>query len=260
MLLNGKVVIVTGVGPGMGRKLCLEAAAAGASVVLAARSKAFIDGVEAELTGKGFEAIAVPADVSKVGDCQRLADAAVERFGRIDGLVNSAFGRGQFVPFEEADLDDWRGAMEVTLFGSLQMVRAVLPQMKEQGKGSIVNVSTMETRKPLPEHGSYTVAKAALLAATRQLAVELGKYGIRVNSAIPGWMWGGPVEGYMTEAVKQHGGSLDAMKATIARNIPLGHIPPDEECAKAVLTLLSDFTSQVTGASLEINGGEYVSL
>ena len=260
MLLKDKVVIITGIGPGMGRKLALEAAKAGAKSVIAARSRDFLESVAREVEAMGGQVVAQPTDVSKPDDCLRLAKAAVDRFGRIDGLVNSAYGAGPFVPFEESDLDTWRQAMDVTLFGSLQMVKAVLPTMKAQGSGSIVNVSTMETRKPLATHGAYTVPKAALLAATRQLAVELGRFGIRVNSAIPGWMWGAPVEGFMEGASKQSGASVDTMKAGIAANIPLGKIPPDEECAKAILVLLSDYTSQVTGASLDVNGGEYVAL
>jgi NAD(P)-dependent dehydrogenase (short-subunit alcohol dehydrogenase family) len=260
MLLAGKSVIVTGIGPGMGRKLALEAAAVGAKLTLAARSKDFLESVAREVEGAGGAAIAVTADVSKPQDCACIADAATHAFGRIDGLVNSAYGAGPFVPFEECDLDDWRKAMDVTLFGSLQMIKSVLPHMKQAGGGSIVNVSTMETRKPLPAHGGYGVPKSALNGATRQLAVELGKYNIRVNAAVMGWMWGAPVEGYINHMASSAGASREQMIAGIAANIPLGHIPPDQECAKTILALLSDYTSQVTGAAIEINGGEYVSL
>jgi NAD(P)-dependent dehydrogenase (short-subunit alcohol dehydrogenase family) len=256
-MLTDKVVIITGIGPGMGRKLALEAAKVGAKLVLAARSTAFVEGVAAEVRDAGGKAIAVTADVSKQEDCDRLVAAAIAEYGQLNGLVNSAYGAGPFVSFEEGDLNDWRKAMEVTVFGTLQMVKAALPHMKAKG-GSIVNVGTMETRKPLVAHGSYVVPKVALAGVTRQLAVELGKYGIRVNTAIMGWMWGTPVEGYMTHAAKENGTTVEAMKAGISANIPLGHIPPDEECAKGILVLLSDYTSQVTGAALDINGGEYV--
>jgi NAD(P)-dependent dehydrogenase (short-subunit alcohol dehydrogenase family) len=259
-MLQDKVVIITGIGPGMGRKLALEASKAGAKLAIAARSRDFLESAAREVQDSGGQAIAVQTDVAKKEDCDRLAKATVERYGRIDGLVNSAYSAAPFIPFEEQDLDEWRKAMDVTLFGSLQMIKAVLPQMKSQGGGAIVNVATMETRRPLVGHGSYVVSKTALMGATRQLAVELGKYGIRVNSAVPGWMWGTPVENYMADAAAKSGTTVDKMKAGIARNIPLGHIPPDEECAKSVLVLLSDYTSQVTGAALEVNGGEVMSL
>jgi NAD(P)-dependent dehydrogenase (short-subunit alcohol dehydrogenase family) len=258
-MLKDKVVIITGVGPGMGRKLALEAAKVGAKLVLAARSKDFVEGVAAEVQAAGGQAIAVTADVSKQEDCDRIVAAAIGEYGKLDGLVNSAYAAGSFVPFEDSDLNDWRKSMDVTLFGSLQMVKAALRHMKAAG-GSIVNVGTMETRKPLLAHGSYVVPKVALGGATRQLAIELGKYNIRVNSAIMGWMWGTPVEGYMTYMAKENGTTVEAMKAGVSANIPLGHIPPDEECAKGILMLLSDYSSQITGAALDINGGEYVPL
>jgi NAD(P)-dependent dehydrogenase (short-subunit alcohol dehydrogenase family) len=258
-MLTDKVVIITGIGPGMGRKLALEAAKVGAKLVLAARSKDFVEGVAQEVRAAGGKAVAVTADVSKQEDCDRIVATAIAEYGQLNGLVNSAYGSAPFISFEDGDLNDWRKAMDITLFGTLQMVKSALPHMKAAG-GSIVNVGTMETRKPLPAHGAYVVPKVALGGATRQLAIELGKYKIRVNSAIMGWMWGTPVEGYVTSRAQETGTTLEAMKASVSANIPLGHIPPDEECAKAILVLLSDYTSQVTGAALDINGGEYVPL
>jgi NAD(P)-dependent dehydrogenase (short-subunit alcohol dehydrogenase family) len=254
MLLQDKVVIITGIGPGMGRKLALEAAKVGARLVLAARSTDFLNSVAAEI---GDQAVAVTADVSKQEDCDRLAAAAIARFGRIDGLVNSAYGSAPFIPFEDSDLNDWRRSMDITVFGSLQMVKAVLPHMKKTG-GSVVNVSTMETRKTLVGHGAYVVAKVALAGVTRQLAVELGKYNIRVNTAVMGWMWGTPVESYVASIAKDTGTTVEAFKASVAANIALGRIPPDQDCAKAILLLLSDYAGEVTGASLDVNGGEYM--
>jgi NAD(P)-dependent dehydrogenase (short-subunit alcohol dehydrogenase family) len=253
-MLSNKVVIVTGIGPGMGRKLALEAGKVGAKLVLAARTADFVESVAREI---GDEAIAVTADVSKQADCDRIAAAAIARFGRIDGLVNSAYGSAPFVAFEDGDLADWRRSMDITVFGTLQMVKSVLPHMKTTG-GSIVNVSTMETRKTLVGHGAYVVPKVALSGVTRQLAAELGKYNIRVNTAVMGWMWGTPVENYIGHMAEAAGKSVADFKAGVAANIALGHIPPDQDCAKAILLLLSDYACEVTGASLDVNGGEYM--
>ena len=254
MLLKDKVVIITGIGPGMGRKLALEAAKVGAKLVLAARSTDFVESVAREIGGN---AVAVTADVSKQEDCNRLAAAAIERFGRIDGLVNSAYGSAPFISFEDGDLADWRKSMDITVFGTLQMVKSVLPHMKANG-GSIVNVSTMETRKTLAGHGAYVVPKVALSGVTRQLALELGKYNIRVNTAVMGWMWGTPVENYVGHMAEKTGQSVADFKAGVAANIALGHIPLDQDCAKSILLLLSDYAGEVTGASLDVNGGEYM--
>lgn len=259
MLLENKVVIITGVGPGMGGKLAVLAAREGAKVVLAARSTEFVEGVVKEIRAFDGKAISVRADVSLPADCHRIAAKAIAAFGRIDCLVNSAYRAGKMVSFEDADLNDWKDSFEVTFFGALYMSKAVLPAMKANGGGSIVNVGTMETRKPLLNNGAYNVPKSALQAATRQLAAELGKYQIRVNSAVIGWMWGKSVEEYMTRYAEESGIPLDTIIAERASHFPLGRIPPDEECAKPILVLLSDYCSQVTGAAWDINGGELFS-
>jgi NAD(P)-dependent dehydrogenase (short-subunit alcohol dehydrogenase family) len=258
MIIQDKVVIVTGVGPGMGRKLCLHAAEEGARVVVTARSQAFIDGVVDEIRTSGGKAIAVRCDVADNDDCERVAAATVAEYGRIDGLVNSAHRAGDFVPFEDSDFADWRASFEVTLFGALQMTKAVLPHMKANGGGSIVNIGTMETRKPIAQHTPYILPKAALQAATRSLAVEFGRYKIRVNSAVMGWMWGSPVESYFQHEAAQQGVTVESLTSAVSSGIALGHIPTDSDCAKTVLMLLSDYTSEVTGASFDINGGEFL--
>jgi NAD(P)-dependent dehydrogenase (short-subunit alcohol dehydrogenase family) len=131
--------------------------------------------------------------------------------------------------------------------------------MKTQKSGAVVNISTLATRKPMVGEGGYAIAKAALGQVTRQLAVELGGYGIRVNQTVMGWMMGAPVQGYIDGMVAAGRKAEDVAGEIIAR-IPLGRIPPDQDCAKAVLFLLSDLASEVTGAAIEVNGGEWVAV
>jgi NAD(P)-dependent dehydrogenase (short-subunit alcohol dehydrogenase family) len=116
MILQNKVVVITGVGPGMGSKLAVEAARAGAKVALAARSTGLVDQLVADIKANGGDAIGVQADVTKPLDCERVANATVDAFGRIDGLVNSAYGMAKMTSIEDADLDQWRACFEVTLF------------------------------------------------------------------------------------------------------------------------------------------------
>lgn len=258
MLLEDKVVIVTGVGPGMGRKLALIAAAEGAKVAVSARTQSFIDGVVQEIRSAGGHAIAVPTDVGDARQCENLAARTLEAFGRVDGLVNSARAHGPFISFEDGDLHEWAANMEITCFGALRMVKAVLPAMKRQSGGAIVNVSTMAALKPMTGEADYATAKGALTTATRQLANELGQYNIRVNCTRMGWMWGVPVQGYVKGEAKRLGVSEETVIAPIAGRIALGVIPPDEECAKSVLFFVSDYSKMVTGASLDVNGGEYM--
>lgn len=261
MILKDKTIIVTGVGPGMNSKLAVLAAKEGANVVMAARSEGLVNTLQQEIRASNGQALAVQADVSKLDDCRRVAEQAVREFGRIDGLANGAY-RGQYkwAPVEEADFDDWRQSMDVTLFGALNMVKAVVPNMKANGGGVIVNVNSGETRKPLVQNGSYSVPKAALLGATRLLALELAPYKIRVNSAVIGWMWGKTIEEYFTNYSRESGIPMQKLIDERAASIPIGHIPPDDECARTVLMLLSDYTSQVTGAAFDVNGGDYLSL
>ncbi len=254
MILKDKVVIVTGAGPGMGQALCRGAAAEGAKVVVSARSVAAIEAIVADIIGKGGEAIAVPCDVSQTGQCQALAQAALDKWGRIDGLVNSAYYHPDWASLETHSIDQLLTAFDVNAAGPLRMAQAVIPAMRAQGGGSIVNVSTLATRKPMPGEGGYAMAKSALNQLTRQLAVELSGSGIRVNTTLMGWMMGAPLEGYIASL----GDQAEAFRTQRASEIPVGHIPPDAACAKAVYFLLSDYASEITGAALDVNGGDWV--
>ena len=258
MILKDKVVVISGVGPGLGRKLALLCVDEGAKVAIGCRSTGFLSELEAEIKGKGGQVVASPCDVAKVEECNRLVSAAASRFGRIDGVVNSAY---QYAPgaFEDVDLDKWVQTMNVTCFGALRIAQAAVPHLKKAGGGSIVNVSTMETRKARPNEGAYALPKAALEAATRQMALELGKYNIRVNSTLMGWMWGVPVENALKGFAEQSGTPLQQIVDGVVANIPIGRMPPDEECARSVVFFLSDYASVVTGALLNVNGGEYMS-
>jgi len=261
MLLDGKIVIVSGIGPGLGIELATLAAQEGArGLAVAARTPAKLDDAEAAIRARGLATpvVKVATDIRDRAQCTRLVDATVGAFGRVDALVNSAYVPGGFEPAESADLDDWRGTLDVNLFGTMTLTQAVIPVMKRQGGGAIVMINSMVTRKPMPVQGGYTVSKAALTAATAQLALELGPSNIRVNSAYMGWMWGPPVEGYLRAAAEREGTTLEALVAAVARNIPLGRIPDDADCAKAALFLVSDYACAVTGAALDVNGGEFL--
>lgn len=254
MILKDKVVIITGAGPGMGQAMCRGAAREGAKVVISARSVDAINALRDDIVAAGGEAIAVPTDVSDTAQCRRLAEETIRAFGRIDGLVNSAYFHPPWSSLEEAAIDDVAKAFDVIALGSLRMVQAVLPQMRKQGSGSIVNISTMATRRPMPGEGGYAMAKAALAQLTRHMAVELGGTGIRLNTALMGWMDGAPLDAYF----KSFGEKGEQMRAERAAQIPVGHIPPDKDCAKAVYFLLSDYASEVNGAALDVNGGDWV--
>lgn len=254
MILKDKVVIVTGAGPGMGQAMCRGAAVEGARVVVSARSVEAIEAIVADITAKGGEAIAVRCDVSKTEDCQALAQAALNKWGRIDGMVHSAYYHPDWANLEAHSIEQLSQVLDVVAVGGLRMAQAVIPAMKAQGKGAIVNISTLASRKPMPGEGGYAMAKAALNQLSRQLAVELAGTGIRVNTALMGWMDGVPLQSFF-ESMGEAGKAFRQQRAS---EIPVGHIPVDADCAKAVYFLLSDYASEITGAALDVNGGDWV--
>lgn len=265
MLLANKVVIISGIGPGLGVELAIGAALQGAKIAIAARTASKLDSAEITVIERckennivDIDIIKVPTDIADKTQCKQLVDSTIEAFGRVDCLINSAYNPGGFDLIENADLDAWRGAMDVNLFGTMNLILETIPYMKQQGGGSIVNVNTMATRKPMATQAGYAASKAALGSATSYLALELGKYNIRVNSTYMGWMWGAPVEYYFSSRSKSEGVSMESLKAEVEKNIPLGKIPTSEECAKAVFFLASDYASAITGSCLDVNGGEYL--
>lgn len=258
MMFKDKVVIISGIGPGMGVELASIAAKEGAKVAVSCRTESFLQKTVDTISEAGGTVIARRVDISKKEDCKAFAQMVIDKWGRIDALVNNAASIGAFAPFEEANLDDWRETANINLFGTLQMAQVCVPQMKKQKKGYIVNVSSMAHKKPLPQQGSYSTSKAGLEAATKFMALELGKYGIRVNCTRMGWMYGPPVTGFFEEAAKKLGGDMKAALAPIAQNIALGEVQDDADCAKAVLILCTDWAAAVTGAVLDVNGGEFM--
>jgi NAD(P)-dependent dehydrogenase (short-subunit alcohol dehydrogenase family) len=257
-MLSDEVVVITGVGPGLGAKLAARAAAEGAKVVMAARSTAVMDQVAKEVASVGGEAVGVPCDVRRPEDVQRLVDTAIDRFGTITGLVNSAYSHPGFYDLLDTPEKQLRRSMDIILFGTLGVTNAVVPHMRAAGGGSIVNIGTMTTRKPMRGEGGYAVAKAALTSATHFLALELGEHNIRANQAIMGWLDGPGVRYFLKFTAEQRGVTEQDVYNEIAARNPLGRIPTDEACAGAVLFLLSRLASEVTGATLDVNAGEHM--
>lgn len=256
MILSGEVVIISGVGPGLGAKLAVRAGAEGAKVVMAARSTPVMAQAEKDIVAAGGEAVGVPCDIRKPEDVDAVVRTAVDRFGAVTGLVNSAYSHPGFHDLLATPDKQLRRSMDIVLHGALQMTRAVVPHLS--AGGSIVNVGTMSTRKPLRGEGGYAVAKAAMACATQYLALELGERGIRVNQAVLGWLDGPGVRYYLTMTAEQRGVPEQAVYDEIAARNPLGRIPTDDACAGAILFLLSSLASEVTGAVLDVNGGEHM--
>jgi NAD(P)-dependent dehydrogenase (short-subunit alcohol dehydrogenase family) len=257
MLLDGKVAVVSGVGPGLGRATALALAREGAAVGLAARTEATLEKIAGEIVAAGGRALPVPTNIADAEACQRAVDATAAEFGGLDVLVNSAFRPSSFQPFDAADLATWRKVYEVNVWGSLALTQAAVPHLKERGGGSVVFVNSMESRKVRHGSGDYASSKGALLVAARTLAMELGPHRIRVNSVVPGWMWGPNVQVYVEWQSGERGVTKDEIVAEITDEIPLGTIPPSEHVAEAIVFFASDMSQSITGQSLGVNGGEW---
>ena len=257
MLLEDRIVLVSGIGPGVGAEVALAAAREGADVVLAARSAAMLEETAAGVRARGRRAVAVPTDVTDPAQCQRLVEAARGEFGRIDVLVHNAFLSNPVALVEQADLDDWRRLFEVNLFGAIRLTQLVAPLMRAQRRGSIVFVNSMSIRVIEPMMGGYAASKGALLTAARTLAKELGPDGVRVNSVVPGYIWSAKMEAYFRRLAADRGVPYEAVHEDVASRTALHHIPDSAEVADAVVFFASDLSRAVTGQSLDVNGGHY---
>jgi NAD(P)-dependent dehydrogenase (short-subunit alcohol dehydrogenase family) len=255
--LEGKVVIIGGVGPGLGRETALAAVREGARVVLAARTKATLDAVAAEVDPTGERVATVVTDISKEADCRRLVDTAIERFGGIDGLVNCAAMAPMGGLQTAGDFSEWRATFDVNVFGTMQLILLSLDQLKQR-KGAVVVVSsqTQHHPPPLALQIAYASSKGALTGAVHHLAMEVGPEGVRVNEVAPGWMWGPPVEGFVKYAGEQRGVPAEEVLGELTARMPLRRMATDGEVAETICFFLSDRAGGITGQTVMVNAGE----
>ena len=255
-LLTDRVAMISGAGPGLGATLAVRFAELGAAVVVLARQEAHLAAVAERVAGAGGVAATVVTDITDAAACERAAAVAVDRFGRLDVLVNNAYRPDHFEPFEQADLDVWREVMEVNAFGSLQLTRAAVAAMT--GGGSVVMVGSMIVRTNPVAIGGYTMSKAALQSAARTLARELGPRGIRVNSVVPGWIWGASVQGYFDTVAANGGPPVQQQYDDAAGRSALGFLATERHIADACAFFASDLSAAVTGQELEVQAGDTV--
>ena len=245
MFGEGKVAVVTGIGPGMGRSIAVGFARHGVDVVLAARRAERLDMVAADVRALGREPLVVPTDITDADACRALVAAAADRFGGVDYLVQNGHHEGDWARVMDADADSWRSIFEVNLYGALHLAQAAVPLMRERGGGAVVFVNSGAALRNPPTMGAYTASKAALATLVRTLALEVGEWKVRVNG-----IFLGPVQGENLD--RPH---IDL--AAKAKEIPLGTIPTPDECAGSVLFFCSDLAAAVTGQHLSVNGGQW---
>jgi NAD(P)-dependent dehydrogenase (short-subunit alcohol dehydrogenase family) len=256
VILAGKTLVVCGAGAGLGREVARCALRDGASVVLGARTRARLEALAKQLDPSGERVATAVADVTDPGGCEALAQAAADRFGSLDALVQVAALDAVFGGVLDGDLEDWRRTYETNVVGSMRMVRAAVPQLERAGGGSVVLIGSQASLLPRLPQAAYAASKGALLSAMYQLAKELGPRRIRINAVVPTWMWGPPVEGYLEARARQEGTTLEAQVAAVTAGMAIPEIPADEDVAEAVVFLASDRARTITGQSLLVNSGE----
>ncbi len=257
MILSDKTLVVSGVGPGLGREVAALALRDGARVMIAARNEARLSELTAQLDPSGERIAWCRADMTDPEACQSLMQAAVERFGGVDGVVQVAALDTLFGTLESTSQEDWRRALEINVVGSLNVARAAVPHLAARGGGAIVLTGSQSMWLPPPNPQiAYASSKGALVSAMYHMVRELGPRRIRVNMVIPTWMWGPPVQMY----VKWQAGERGVPEAEIVREItagmPIPEIPADEDVAEAMIFLCSDRARLITGETLLVNSGE----
>ncbi|MEU1913769.1 SDR family oxidoreductase [Streptomyces massasporeus] len=256
-LLAGKTVVVSGVGAGLGRQVAAAVVRDGGRAVLGARTEASLAKTAAEIDPGGELTAYRSTDIRDEAQCEALAGVARERFGGIDAVVHVAALDGYFGGLEDADFESWRSVLDVNLLGTLRMTRACLPSLKEAG-GSVVFIGTQSAVAAPSQvrQAAYAASKGALTSAMYSLARELGPHRIRVNTVLPGWMWGPPVQAYVQFAAQSEGVEEAAVLERLTGRMALPELATDADVADAAVFLASDRARSITGQSLLVNAGE----
>ena len=244
--LQGRIALVTGASQGIGRACAVELARAGATVVLAARNEVKLAEAVAEIEAAGGQAVAIPLDVASEESIKACAKSVLERFGKVEILVNNAgiTRDGLAMAMKRAD---WDAVLGTNLTGAFLLTQAVLRPMLKNRWGRIINVSSVVGRTGQAGQVNYAASKAGLIGLTRSLAREVASRGITVNAVAPGY-----IETAMTAVLDEK------VRAAMMAEIPLGRAGTDVEIAQSVAFLASDAAGYITGQVLDVNGGMFM--
>ena len=249
--LSGKVALITGGSRGIGRNIALGLAEAGADIVLAARKLPDLETTTDEITKMGRKALAVSANVRHLPELNDLVKRAVAEFGHIDILVNNAATNPVYGSVFDIDEKVWDVTMGLNLKTCFFLSQALGKLMREQGGGSIVNVSSEDGVRPFVGLGVYSISKAGVIMLTKVLAQEWGQYNIRVNAIAPAF-----VRTRFSQAIIEN----PKMIKEVENNTTLGRIAEPEEIVNTALFLASDASSYMTGQTVLLDGGHFASV
>ena len=256
MKLKDRVAIVTGGGTGIGKAISLAFAKEGATVVLAARNLSRLEGVAKEIKSRGGKAKAIQTDISDHEQVKRMVAGTIDEFGRVDILVNNA-ARGTFNNADVVDmrLDEWHDCLATNLTGIMYCSKEALKYMIPRRSGNIINISSVAGISGVPRESPYAASKWGVIGFTETLAIEVGKFGIRVNCISPGATRTQEFEDWVRVSATDAGISYEEMMSKITDNNALKRIAEPSEIAACVVFLASDDSSAITGHNLVVSCG-----
>lgn len=246
--LNGKVAIVTGAGRGLGRAMAEALAAAGARVTVAARTAKELDAFVAEQETAGHEALACPTDITDATAVERMVEATVQRFGKVDILVNNS-GIVATTPLLDQEPDEWDRVIATNLRGVYLATRAVGRHLVAQKSGKVVNIASNFALQGVAHHAAYSASKAAVIGFTRSMAIEWARYGIQVNAIAPG---------YFATDLNSELRADDAATEKVLRAIPARRMGDAGEIKPWLLLLAGPESDFMTGEHIVLDGGQTV--
>jgi len=255
-MLEQKIIAIVGVGPGLGGEIARGAIRDGANVVIAARTESKLTDLAGELDPSGDRVAVCRLDVTDPDAGDHLVASAEKAFGGLDALVCVAAVDSVMGGILGADLDAFASTYEANVAGPIRLIQATAPVMEQAGGGSIVLIGSQSAHLAQILQTAYAASKGAMESAMVHLAAELGPRGIRVNTVIPTWMWGPPVQAYVQWQAGERGVSEDEIKDEIMQRMVLDHIPADEDVAEAALFFASERARSITGQTLMVNAGE----
>jgi NAD(P)-dependent dehydrogenase (short-subunit alcohol dehydrogenase family) len=259
-LLEGRVVLVSGVGPGLGRETAAAVLREGGRAVMTDMIGDRVRLIGSELDPGGTRSLIVEADVTSEQQCADLASKVRERFGRLDGLVNvAALDTAVGGLMDEGILEDWDVSAAVNVKGTLRMTRSLVPLMMEPpSAGSIVLIASTAFLRPRRTrfNVAYAMTKGALATATYYLAEELGPNGIRTNTIAPGWKWGPVVEAYFEGEAERRGVDPKSLVDAMCEELSLRRMATDADVANTAVFFLSDMSRAITGQIIFVDGGQ----
>ncbi|HEY2223968.1 SDR family NAD(P)-dependent oxidoreductase [Actinomycetospora sp.] len=256
-LLEGQVVVVTGASRGIGRAIAIGMSTEGARLALTARDEQTLASTLGEIARlvPDAEVLTAACDVADESSVARMGAAVLGRFGRVDTVVANAGVAGPTRSLQEISLVEWRDCLATDLDGVFLTFRRFVPALVEQRSGSLIAISSMTGKRPLPGRTPYAAAKTGVIGLVRSLAVELGPAGVRVNAVCPGAVDGPRIDSVIREQARQRGIGEDEARAAFTDPSPLGRLVTAEEIADTCVFLAGPGSSSITGEDLNASAG-----